>query len=314
MGRRGRRSAGPGRPRRRRTPVRSVERPPVHDRRRGGQAPARQHRPQRRGEARPFDRRDGERLQGLAGRPKCRLPAELSGLCDAAHARHPGRRRRRQGRPASGDQGQRGRRRVHPLVRGAAAAPLEHRSDRLHGRHRRLVRRRSAGRRRPQVQAADQRASPSMASPPIRPSGAVALTGARIVTMAAADGGIIDDGVIVVCGDRIVAVGRRGEVPNASRSENRRHCRQDDHPGPRRRPRPRPPRRGRTDAAAELVLDRQSGAGRDHDPRPLARAAEIFAASEMQRAGKILGPRISRPASASTARKRTTTMPRSIAR
>ncbi|MGZ3376942.1 MAG: amidohydrolase family protein, partial [Phenylobacterium sp.] len=40
-----------------------------------------------------------------------------------------------------------------------------------------------------------------------KPTGVVALVGARIVTMAAKDGGIIDDGVIVVRGDRIVAVG-----------------------------------------------------------------------------------------------------------
>ena len=45
-----------------------------------------------------------------------------------------------------------------------------------------------------------------------KPSGTVALTGARIVTMAASNGGIIDDGVIVIQGNRIAAVGLRGEV------------------------------------------------------------------------------------------------------
>src|SRR6185436_6653676 len=40
-----------------------------------------------------------------------------------------------------------------------------------------------------------------------KPTGIVALTGARIVTMAKSDGGIIDDGVIVVRGDRIEAGG-----------------------------------------------------------------------------------------------------------
>ncbi len=45
-----------------------------------------------------------------------------------------------------------------------------------------------------------------------KPSGRVALVGARVVTMAGADGGVIDDGVVLVEGDRIKAIGKRGEV------------------------------------------------------------------------------------------------------
>ena len=45
-----------------------------------------------------------------------------------------------------------------------------------------------------------------------RPTGIVALVGARIVTMADADGGVIEDGVIVVNGNRIMAVGTRDSV------------------------------------------------------------------------------------------------------
>ena len=44
------------------------------------------------------------------------------------------------------------------------------------------------------------------------PSSIVALTGARIVTMAADDGGVIEDGVIVVEGNRISAVGSSADV------------------------------------------------------------------------------------------------------
>ena len=44
------------------------------------------------------------------------------------------------------------------------------------------------------------------------PIGRVALTGARLVTMGGADGGIIEDGTILIDGDRIVAVGPRGSV------------------------------------------------------------------------------------------------------
>ena len=46
-----------------------------------------------------------------------------------------------------------------------------------------------------------------------KPTATVALTGARLVTMANAEGGIVDDGLIVVRGDRIVAVGPRASTP-----------------------------------------------------------------------------------------------------
>jgi imidazolonepropionase-like amidohydrolase/Tol biopolymer transport system component len=125
-----------------------------------------------------------------------------------------------------------------------------------------------------------------------RPTGIVVLTGARIVTMAAADGGIIDDGIIVIRGDRIVAVGRRGEVsiPAGARTV--------DVTGKTIIP-------GLVDAHAHgpqgqddlipqqnwsSIVNLAMGATTIHDPS--ARAAEIFAASEMQRAGKILAPRI----------------------
>jgi imidazolonepropionase-like amidohydrolase/Tol biopolymer transport system component len=125
-----------------------------------------------------------------------------------------------------------------------------------------------------------------------RPSGTVALTGARIVTMAGADGGIIDDGVIVVRGDRIVAVGRRGEVaiPAGAKSV--------DVTGKTIIP-------GLVDAHAHgpqgedglvpqqnwsSIVNLAMGATTIHDPS--ASAAEIFVASEMQRAGKIVAPRI----------------------
>ncbi|MEE2566603.1 amidohydrolase family protein [Hyphobacterium marinum] len=45
-----------------------------------------------------------------------------------------------------------------------------------------------------------------------RPTGMVALTGARIITMADEDGGVIEDGVVVVNGNRIMAVGARDAV------------------------------------------------------------------------------------------------------
>ena len=52
----------------------------------------------------------------------------------------------------------------------------------------------------------------SMDVPAAKPTGTVALTGARVVTMARTDGGIVDDATILIRGDRIVAVGPRGQV------------------------------------------------------------------------------------------------------
>jgi hypothetical protein len=45
-----------------------------------------------------------------------------------------------------------------------------------------------------------------------KPTGRIAIVGARVVTMKGADGGVIEDGVVLVERDRIKAVGRRGEV------------------------------------------------------------------------------------------------------
>jgi len=125
-----------------------------------------------------------------------------------------------------------------------------------------------------------------------RPTGTVAITGARIVTMAAADGGIIDDGVIVVRGDRILAVGRRGEVAIPAGAKT------VDATGKTIIP-------GLVDAHAHgpqgedglipqqnwsSIVNLAMGSTTIHDPS--ASAAEIFVASEMQRAGKIVAPRI----------------------
>lgn len=124
-----------------------------------------------------------------------------------------------------------------------------------------------------------------------KPTGVVALTGARIVTMAAKDGGVIDDGVIVIRGDRIVAVGPRASVtiPGDAKTV--------DVTGKTIIP-------GLVDAHAhgqqgedELVpqqnwssmVNLAMGSTTIHDPS--ARASEIFAAAELQRAGKILAPR-----------------------
>ena len=125
-----------------------------------------------------------------------------------------------------------------------------------------------------------------------KPAGTVALAGARIVTMAGEDGGIIDDGVIVIQGNRITAVGPRSTVsiPGGATTV--------DMTGKTIVP-------GLVDAHAHgpqgsdelvpqqnwsLLQNLALGTTTIHDPS--SRASEIFVASEMQRAGMILGPRI----------------------
>ncbi|MFC7538013.1 amidohydrolase family protein [Sphingomonas sp. GCM10030256] len=125
-----------------------------------------------------------------------------------------------------------------------------------------------------------------------KPAGTVALTGARIVTMRGDGGGIIENGTIVVQGDRILAVGPSGSVavPVGARTvdvtgktivpgfiDAHAHGPQGEN--------------GMTpqqnwSAQANLAL----GTTTIHDPSN--RASEIFAAAEMQRAGLILAPRI----------------------
>jgi len=121
------------------------------------------------------------------------------------------------------------------------------------------------------------------------PDGTVALTGARIVTMSDEDGGIIENGTIVVEGNRIVAVGTGVTVPDGAATV--------DVSGKTIIP-------GLIDAHAHGsagvgMIPEQNwmtyatlalGVTTVHDPSN--DATEIFAAAEMQRTGRILAPRI----------------------
>lgn len=125
-----------------------------------------------------------------------------------------------------------------------------------------------------------------------KPVATVALTGARLVTMANADGGIVDDGVIVIRGDRIVAVGPRASTPIPAGARTINVAGKTIIPG-------------LVDAHAhgpqgdDEVVPQQNwsllqnlalGTTTIHDPS--SSASEIFVASEMQRAGLLTGPRI----------------------
>jgi imidazolonepropionase-like amidohydrolase/Tol biopolymer transport system component len=123
------------------------------------------------------------------------------------------------------------------------------------------------------------------------PSGMVAFTGARIVTMADKSGGIIDNAVVLVENDRIKAVGRASElaIPAGAKTV--------DVTGKTIIP-------GLVDAHAHgphgvdemtpqqnwvNMLNLAMGITTRHDPS--SSAATVFPAVEMQRAGLIIGPR-----------------------
>ena len=124
----------------------------------GRQEAAGQHRPQRRGAARPCQRRAGQRLRRLARRPARRLPPELRGVRDAADAGRAGGRSRAKEAAAAGDQGQRWRRRLYPLVaataNGCTGASARRSTRRVADACSPAA---PAGRRRAQVRAADDR-------------------------------------------------------------------------------------------------------------------------------------------------------------
>ena len=123
------------------------------------------------------------------------------------------------------------------------------------------------------------------------PKSVVALSGARIVTMANSDGGVIEDGVIIVENNRIIAVGRSGEIPIPDRAT------MVDVAGKTIIP-------GLIDAHAHVtqgvgIIPQQNwlnyatlalGVTTVFDPSN--DATEVFAAAEMQRSGQILAPRI----------------------
>lgn len=132
----------------------------------------------------------------------------------------------------------------------------------------------------------------SMTQAAAKHKGVVVITGAKIVTMAGTDGGVIENGAIVIDGDRITAVGPAGAITVPAGAVT------VDATGKTIVP-------GFVDAHAhgshgddELVpqqnwseiVNLAMGTTTSHNPS--SRASEIFVSSEMQRAGLILGPRI----------------------
>ena len=124
-----------------------------------------------------------------------------------------------------------------------------------------------------------------------KPNGTTVLTGARIVTMSNASGGVIENGAIVITGNRITAIGQAGAiaVPAGARTvdvtgktiipgliDSHAHGPQgDDDIIPNQN----------WSSIAHLAL----GVTTVFDPSNSA--SEAFPSEEMQRAGRIIGPR-----------------------
>ena len=123
-----------------------------------------------------------------------------------------------------------------------------------------------------------------------KPSGLVALTGAKIITMANEDGGVIESGTVLIRNNRIEAVGADIAVPDGARIVDvagkviipgliDAHAHGPQGIGdliPQQN----------WSAMAHLAL----GVTTVHDPSNTA--SHFFAASEYQRAGKVLAPRL----------------------
>ncbi len=125
-----------------------------------------------------------------------------------------------------------------------------------------------------------------------KPRGTVVLINARIVTMSAADGGIIDDGAIVIEGDRIVAVGQLAAMTLPAGATAIDLAGKTIVPGFVDAHAHGP--QGDDDLVPQqnwsLVQNLALGTTTIHDPS--SQASHIFAAQERQRAGTLLGPRI----------------------
>ncbi len=127
-----------------------------------------------------------------------------------------------------------------------------------------------------------------------KPKGLTALTNARIITMAGKDGGVIENGTILIDGDRIAAIGNeiniQGNIQGKVKIINMKGKTIvpgfiDAHAhGPQGTDELIPQQNWKTIATLAL------GVTTVFDPS--SSASEIFAAGEMQRAGKLLAPRI----------------------
>jgi len=132
--------------------------------------------------------------------------------------------------------------------------------------------------------------------PADKPSGTTVITGARILTMAAGlgadDAGAIDDGVIVIEGDRIAAIGAAGEVEIPAGATMVDASGQVIMPGLVDAHAHGPYGTGDFIPQQNWTLVQALALGVTTIHNPSSDASTVFAAAERQRAGMMLGPRI----------------------
>ena len=125
-----------------------------------------------------------------------------------------------------------------------------------------------------------------------KPSGVLALTGARILTMAGESAGVIENGVIIIDGDRIASVGDASgtAIPTGARTIDM--AGKTIMPGLVDAHAHGPQGRGDLIPQQNWAQVQQLAMGTTTIHDPSSSASMIFAAAERQRAGQLLAPRI----------------------
>lgn len=124
------------------------------------------------------------------------------------------------------------------------------------------------------------------------PSGSVALTGARILTMSGDGAGVIDNGTIVIEGNRIVGIGPSGTVQVPAGAKVVDATGKVIMPGIVDAHAHGPQGQGDLVPQQNWAMVQQLAMGTTTIHDPSSQASTIFAAAERQRAGMLLAPRL----------------------
>jgi imidazolonepropionase-like amidohydrolase/Tol biopolymer transport system component len=128
--------------------------------------------------------------------------------------------------------------------------------------------------------------------PAAKHRGLVALVGGRLLTMTGEGAGAIDDGVVVIDGDRIAAIGPRASTPIPAGAKVIDVAGKTIMPGLIDAHAHGPQGEGDLVPQQNWALIQALALGTTTMQDPSAQASQIFVASERQRAGLMLGPRV----------------------